>query len=174
MNTGSRHPGAGITVAGNLTSDPLLQTTADGVPVAYFAIASTPRVFDAGTGGWKDGETLLLTASIQGEAAEHVAGSLTEWTRVIATGVLVPRTWETKEGKKRTVIELKVQDIGPSLLHAAAIVIHVRSGPGDTELPARRTGLPERRHTSPDEWFGLDANPDGRIHPSGAGAEEGS
>ncbi len=103
-----------ITVVGNLTADPELRYTQNGLAVANFTIASTPRNFDRATNDWKDGEALFLRASVWREFAEHVAGSLTKGSRVIATGRLKQRSYETKEGEKRTSIELEVDEIGPS------------------------------------------------------------
>jgi single-strand DNA-binding protein len=111
-----------ITVVGNLTADPELRFTQSGLAVANFTIASTPRTLDRGSNEWKDGEALFLRASVWREFAEHVAGSLTKGTRVIATGRLKQRSYETKEGEKRTSIELEVDEIGPSLRYATAQV----------------------------------------------------
>jgi single-strand DNA-binding protein len=111
-----------ITVIGNLTNDPELRFSPSGAAVANFTIASTPRTFDRQANEWKDGETLFLRASIWREAAENVAESLTKGMRVIVSGVLKSRSYETKEGEKRTVIELEVQEIGPSLRYANAKV----------------------------------------------------
>jgi single-strand DNA-binding protein len=109
-----------ITVVGNLTADPELRYTQNGLPVANFTIASTPRNFDRQANEWKDGEALFLRASVWREFAEHVAGSLTKGSRVIATGRLKQRSYETREGEKRTAIELEVDEIGPSLRYATA------------------------------------------------------
>jgi single-strand DNA-binding protein len=111
-----------ITVVGNLTSDPELRYTQNGLAVANFTIASTPRNFDRAANEWKDGEALFLRASVWREFAEHVAGSLTKGSRVIATGRLKQRSYETKEGEKRTSMELEVDEIGPSLRYATATV----------------------------------------------------
>ena len=111
-----------ITVIGNLTSDPELRFTPSGSAVANFTIASTPRTFDRQSSEWKDGETLFLRASVWREAAENVAESLTKGARVIVSGRLKSRSYETKEGEKRTVIELEVDEIGPSLRYANAKV----------------------------------------------------
>ncbi|MHA7305614.1 single-stranded DNA-binding protein [Arthrobacter sp. TMN-49] len=107
-----------ITVIGNLTGDPELRFTPSGSAVANFTIASTPRTLDRQSNEWKDGETLFLRASIWREAAENVAESLTKGTRVIVSGRLKSRTYDTKEGEKRTVMELEVDEIGPSLRYA--------------------------------------------------------
>lgn len=116
-----------ITVVGNLTSDPELRYTQSGLAVANFTIASTPRNFDRAANDWKDGEALFLRASCWREFAEHVAGSLTKGSRVIATGRLKQRSYETKEGEKRTSIELEVDEIGPSLRYATAQVTRAAS-----------------------------------------------
>jgi single-strand DNA-binding protein len=111
-----------ITVIGNLVQDPELRFTPSGSAVANFSIASTPRTFDRQANEWKDGEALFLRAAIWREAAENVAESLTKGMRVIVTGRLKSRSYETKEGEKRTVIELEVDEIGPSLKYANAKV----------------------------------------------------
>lgn len=119
-----------ITVVGNLTADPELRYTQNGLAVANFTIASTPRTFDRQANDWKDGEALFLRASCWREFAEHVAGSLTKGSRVVATGRLKQRSYETKEGEKRTSIELEVDEIGPSLRYATAQVTRASSGGG--------------------------------------------
>jgi single-strand DNA-binding protein len=119
-----------ITVVGNLTADPELRYTQSGLAVANFTIASTPRTFDRQANEWKDGEALFLRASCWREFAEHVAGSLTKGTRVIASGRLKQRSYETKEGEKRTSIELEIDEIGPSLRYATASVTRAQSNRG--------------------------------------------
>ena len=120
-----------ITVIGNLTSDPELRFTPSGAAVANFTIASTPRTLDRQTQEWKDGEALFLRCNCWRQMAEHVAGSLTRGSRVMAQGRLKQRSFETKEGEKRTVVELEVDEIGPSLRYATATVTRVsRSGDG--------------------------------------------
>ncbi|WP_298229139.1 single-stranded DNA-binding protein [Gryllotalpicola sp.] len=119
-----------ITVVGNLTADPELRYTQNGLAVANFTIASTPRSFDRAANDWKDGEALFLRASVWREFAEHVAGSLTKGSRVIATGRLKQRTYETKEGERRTSIELEIDEIGPSLRYATAAVTRAQSSGG--------------------------------------------
>ena len=116
-----------FTVVGNLTSDPELRYTQNGLAVANFTIASTPRSFDRASNDWKDGDALFLRASVWREFAEHVAGSLTKGSRVVATGRLKQRSYETKEGEKRTSIELEVDEIGPSLRYATAQVTRASS-----------------------------------------------
>ena len=119
-----------ITVVGNLTADPELRYTQNGLPVANFTIASTPRTFDRQANEWKDGEALFLRASVWREFAEHVAGSLTKGSRVIATGRLKQRSYQDREGNNRTSIELEVDEIGPSLRYATAQVTRAASGGG--------------------------------------------
>jgi single-strand DNA-binding protein len=120
-----------ITVIGNLTGDPELRFTPSGAAVTNFTVASTPRTFDRQSNEWKDGDTLFLRCSIWREAAESVAESLTKGTRVIVTGRLVQRSYETREGEKRTVYELQVDEVGPSLRYATAKVTRTqRSGGG--------------------------------------------
>ena len=120
-----------ITVVGNLTADPELRFTPSGAAVASFTVASTPRIYDRQSGEWKDGEALFLRCSIWREAAENVAESLTRGARVIVSGRLKQRSFETKEGEKRTVMELEVDEIGPSLKYATAKVNKAgRSGGG--------------------------------------------
>jgi single-strand DNA-binding protein len=120
-----------ITVIGNLTADPELRFTPSGAAVANFTVASTPRAFDRQSNEWKDGDTLFLRCSIWREAAENVAESLTKGMRVIAQGRLVQRSYETREGEKRTVVELQVDEVGPSLRYASAKVTRAqRSGGG--------------------------------------------
>jgi single stranded DNA-binding protein (ssb) len=116
-----------ITVVGNLTSDPELRYTQNGLAVANFTIASTPRTFDRASNDWKDGDALFLRASVWRDFAEHVAGSLTKGSRVVATGRLRQRSYETKEGEKRTSIELEIDEIGPSLRYATAQVTRTSS-----------------------------------------------
>jgi single-strand DNA-binding protein len=111
-----------ITVVGNLTGDPELRFTPSGAAVASFTIASTPRSFDRASNEWKDGETLFLRCSIWRQPAEHVGESLTRGTRVIAQGRLKQRSYETSEGEKRTVVELDVDEVGPTLRYATATV----------------------------------------------------
>ena len=120
-----------ITVVGNLTADPELRFTPSGAAVANFTVASTPRIFDRQTSEWKDGEALFLRCNIWREAAENVAESLTRGSRVIVTGRLKQRSFETREGEKRTVFEVEVDEIGPSLKYATAKVNKAsRSGGG--------------------------------------------
>lgn len=118
-----------ITLIGNLTSDPELRYTPSGVPVANFTIASTPRTFDRTSGGWKDGDTMFLDCTVWRDASEHAAESLTKGMRVIAYGYLKTRSYQTRDGDKRTVFQLDVEEIGPSLRSATAQVTRT-SGQG--------------------------------------------
>ena len=132
-----------ITVVGNLTADPELRYTQSGLAVANFTIASTPRSFDRASNDWKDGEALFLRASCWREFAEHVAGSLTKGSRVIATGRLKQRSYQDREGNNRTAIELEVDEIGPSLRYATATVTKTsRSGSNAASGGERPAGQP--------------------------------
>jgi len=111
-----------ITVVGNLTADPELRFTPSGAAVANFTVASTPRTFDRQSGEWKDGEALFLRCNIWRQAAENTAESLTRGMRVIVSGRLRQRSFETREGEKRTVMEMEVDEVGPSLRYATAKV----------------------------------------------------
>ena len=119
-----------ITIIGNLTADPELRFTPSGAAVANFTVASTPRMFDRQTNEWKDGETLFMRCSVWRDAAENVAESLQRGMRVIVSGRLKSRSYETKEGEKRTVVELDVDEIGPSLRNATAKVNKTQRGGG--------------------------------------------
>jgi single-strand DNA-binding protein len=119
-----------ITVVGNLTADPELRFTPSGAAVANFTVASTPRTFDKNSGEWKDGEALFLRCSVWRQAAENVAESLHKGTAVIVQGRLKQRSYETKEGEKRTVYELDVDEVGPSLRWATAKVTKASRGGG--------------------------------------------
>ena len=120
-----------ITVVGNLVADPELRFTPAGQPVATFRIASTPRVMDRQTNEWKDGDSLFLSCNVWRQAAENVAESLQRGMRVIVTGRLKQRNYETKEGEKRTVYEVEVDDVGPSLRNASAKVNRASRGSGE-------------------------------------------
>lgn len=121
-----------ITVVGNLTGDPEIRFTPSGAPVANFTVASTPRVFDRQANEFRDGETLFMRCSIWRDAAEHVSESLTKGARVIVQGNLVQRSYETREGEKRTTVELQAVEVGPSLKYATATVARTerKSGGG--------------------------------------------
>lgn len=139
-----------ITVVGNLTADPELRYTQNGLAVANFTIAATPSMWDKQANEFKDGETLFMRASVWREFAEQVAGSLTKGSRVVATGRLKQRSYETKEGEKRTSIELEVDEIGPSLRYATAQVTRTErgssnrgaSGPADEQWATAAPGAP--------------------------------
>jgi single-strand DNA-binding protein len=150
-----------ITVIGNLTADPELRFTPSGSAVANFTIASTPRTFDRQSNEWKDGETLFLRGSVWRESAENVAETLTKGTRVIAQGRLKSRSFETKEGERRTVMELEVDEIGPSLRYASAQINRKQRGGG-----ANGQGGGDQQHNQ-----GGQADPWGA--PAGAGASSG-
>jgi single-strand DNA-binding protein len=124
-----------ITVVGNLTSDPELRYTQAGLAVANFTIASTPRHFDRQANEWVDDEALFLRASVWKEFGEHVAGSLTKGSRVIAQGRLKQRSYETKEGEKRTSFELEVDAIGPDLRYVTASVTRAASSNQSQSTP---------------------------------------
>jgi single-strand DNA-binding protein len=119
-----------ITVIGNLTNDPELRFTPSGAAVANFTIASTPRTFDRQSNEWKDGETLFMRCSVWRDAAENVAESLQRGTRVLVSGRLRSRSYETKEGEKRTVVEMEVDEVGPSLRYATAKIAKTSRGGG--------------------------------------------
>jgi single-strand DNA-binding protein len=142
-----------ITVVGNLTADPELRYTQGGLAVANFTIASTPRNFDRQTNEWKDGEALFLRASVWREFAEHVAASLSKGSRVVATGQLKQRSYETREGEKRTSIELEVDEIGPSLRYATAHVTRAsRDGARATTTQEDAWATPGSSAPQQDAW----------------------
>jgi single-strand DNA-binding protein len=160
-----------ITVIGNLTSDPELRWTPSGAAVANFTIASTPRTLDRESQEWKDGDALFLRCSVWRQAAENAAESLTRGSRVMAQGRLKQRSFETKEGEKRTVIELEVDEIGPSLRYATATVSKAArsgNGPGGgfgggTSAGEDRDGT--GRGSSPDPWATATVGGDGEAPP---------
>ena len=119
-----------VTIVGNLTNDPELRFTPSGAAVASFTVASTPRVLDKATNEWKDGEALFMRCSVWRQYAENVAESLTKGSRVIVTGRLKQRSYETREGEKRTVVEMDVDEVGPALKYATAKVNKVSRGGG--------------------------------------------
>ena len=154
-----------ITVVGNLTADPELRFTPSGAAVANFTVAATPRTFDRASGEWKDGDALFMRCSVWREQAESAAESLTRGMRVIVTGRLTQRSWDDKDGNKRTSIELQVDEVGPSLRWAQAKVTRAQrqgsSGGGSTYAQGGTYGPPAE-----DPW----ATPVG----SGAGVGHGS
>ncbi|MGH3610222.1 MAG: single-stranded DNA-binding protein [Pseudonocardiaceae bacterium] len=119
-----------LTIIGNLTNDPELRFTPSGQAVANFTVASTPRFFSKQDNGWKDGDALFMRCSIWREPAENVAESLTRGARVIVTGRLKQRSYETREGEKRTVVELDVEEIGPALRYATVKISKAARGTG--------------------------------------------
>ena len=124
-----------ITVVGNLTADPELRFTPSGAAVANFTVASTPRNFDRQSGEWKDGEALFMRCNVWRQAAENVAETLTRGARVIVSGRLKQRSYETREGEKRTVFEVDVDEIGPALRYATAKVTRTSGGGGGGNRP---------------------------------------
>ena len=124
-----------LTVVGNLTGDPELRFIQSGAAVVNFTVASTPRTFDRQSNEWKDGDTLFMRCSLWREAAENVAESLTKGMRVIVTGRLVSRSWEAN-GEKRTVTEMQVDEVGPSLRYATAKVTRTQRGGGSGGAPS--------------------------------------
>src|SRR5438128_2681030 len=149
-----------ITVVGNLTDDPELRFTPSGAAVASFTVASTPRTFDKNSNEWKDGDTLFLRCSIWRQAAENVAESLTKGMRVIAQGRLVQRSYE-KDGQKHTVVELQVEEIGPSLKNATARVAKAnRSDSGGNGGSQNRQAQRSTGRQDDDPW----ANGGGSNH----------
>jgi single-strand DNA-binding protein len=178
-----------ITVIGNLTDDPELRFTPSGAAVAKFRVASTPRFLDRQSGEWKDGEPLFLACTVWRQAAEKVAESLQRGTRVIVSGRLKQRSYETREGEKRTVFELEVDEVGPSLRYATAKVQKMsRSGGnggfgasgGDGGFGGSRGsqgggsqgGGSQGGGYADDPW--ASAQPAGRSAPSGGGGGSGS
>lgn len=141
-----------ITVVGNLTADPELRYTQNGLPVVNFTIASTPRTFDRQANEWKDGDALFLRCSAWREMAEHISGSLTKGMRVIAQGNLEQRSYQDREGNNRTSIELNVQEIGPSLRYAVAQVTRANGG-----RPAATPAQAEEAWATPDASSGGDS-----------------
>jgi single-strand DNA-binding protein len=162
-----------ITVIGNLTSDPELRWTPSGAAVANFTIASTPRTLDRETQEWKDGEALFLRCSVWRQAAENVAESLTRGSRVMAQGRLRQRSFETKEGEKRTVVELEVDEIGPSLRYATATVTRAArsEGSGGFGNTAGSGGGEGRGPGGSSRSGGGSADPWAAV-PAGVGSEE--
>ncbi len=148
-----------ITVVGNLTADPELRFTPSGAAVANFTVASTPRTLDKNTNEWKDGEALFLRCSVWRQAAENVAESLQRGMRVVVQGRLKQRSYETKEGEKRTVVELDVDEIGPSLKYATAKVN--RTSRGSNSGGGGGFGSSGSQGASDDPWATAAAAPSG-------------
>jgi single-strand DNA-binding protein len=141
-----------LTIIGNLTADPELRFTQSGAAVANFTVASTPRFFDKQSGEWKDGDALFMRCNLWRQPAENVAESLTRGARVIVSGRLKQRSFETREGEKRTVVELEVDEIGPSLRYATVKVNKVQRG--GSGAPASATGWTDSQGGVPadDPW----------------------
>jgi single-strand DNA-binding protein len=148
-----------VTVVGNLTADPELRFTPSGAAVANFTVASTPRTLDKQSGEWKDGEALFLRCAVWRQPGENVAESLTRGARVIVQGRLKQRSFETKEGEKRTVVELDVDEIGPSLRYATATVNRVARSGGDGDYGRSSGGRGQT--PAEDPWGSAPAAPAG-------------
>jgi single-strand DNA-binding protein len=141
-----------ITLIGNLVDDPELRFTPSGAAVAKFRIASTPRFLDKATNEWKDGESLFLSCNVWRQAAENVAESLTRGMRVIVSGRLKQRSYETKEGEKRTVFEVEVDEVGPSLRSATAKVVKAQRGGGGGSYGGGSSSAGSSAPASDDPW----------------------
>jgi single-strand DNA-binding protein len=163
-----------ITVVGNLTGDPELRFTPAGLAVAKFTVASTPRTYDKTAGQWTDGEALFLPCTVWRDYAEHVAESLTRGTRVMVQGRLVQRSYETREGVKRTVLELEVEEVGPVLRYATAKVERAR---GQAPAVVREARVEQGRASVADPWqastpgTGAGSRPADGGHGWGSGGE---
>jgi single-strand DNA-binding protein len=170
-----------ITVVGNLVDDPELRFTPSGAAVANFRIASTPRTFDRQTNEWKDGDALFLTCSVWRQAAENVAESLQRGMRVVVQGRLKSRQFETREGEKRTVFEIDVDEVGPSLKYATAKVTKTtRSGGGGGYSGGGASGGDDPWATpGPQQgqqqggWGGQQGQPQGQPPQGGWGGQQG-
>ena len=154
-----------ITVVGNLTADPELRFTPSGAPVANFTVASTPRTFDRTTNEWKDGDAMFLNCAVWRQAAENVAESLTKGMRVIVQGRLRQRSYETREGEKRTVFECEVEEIGPALKYATAKVTRSSGGSGGNYNSGPAAG------GGGSSWSNSNANSGGGQNDRSAGAD---
>jgi len=151
-----------VTVIGNLTADPELRFTQSGAAVANFTVASTPRFLNKNTNQWEDGDALFLRCNIWRQAAENVAESLTRGARVIVSGRLKQRSFETREGEKRTVVELEVDEVGPSLKYATAKVNKVTREGGNATSYSNQSAPPAN-----DPWGSAPPPPaGGGQHPS--------
>ncbi|MFN8106373.1 MAG: single-stranded DNA-binding protein [Nocardioidaceae bacterium] len=154
-----------ITVVGNLVDDPELRFTPSGAAVANFRIASTPRTFDKQSNEWKDGEALFLSCSIWRQAAENVAESLQKGMRVIVQGRLRQRSYETREGERRSVYELDVEEVGPSLKYATAQVTRAQRGGGGG---GNWSGGSNQAAAQPDPWDNSGGQAQGGSNQSGS------
>ena len=139
-----------ITIVGNLVADPEIRFTPRGDAVASFTVASTPRTFDRASGEWVDGDAMFLACQVWRQAAENVAESLTKGMRVIVQGRLKSRTYETRDGNRRTVLEVEAEEVGPSLRYATATVNRATSG--GTPAPTRQAQRPSPRPKVDDPW----------------------
>lgn len=138
-----------ITIIGNLTGDPELRYTQAGAAVANLTIASTPRAFDKNANEWKDGETVFMRASVWREHAEHVASSLSKGTRVIASGLLRQRSYQTKEGETKTSMELEIEEIGACLKNATVVVTRAQSSGTQSRNASARAQKADTWETTP-------------------------
>jgi single-strand DNA-binding protein len=163
-----------ITVVGNLVDDPELRFTPSGAAVAHFRIASTPRTFDKQSNEWKDGDALFLSCAVWRQAAENVAESLQKGMRVVVQGRLKQRSYETREGEKRTVVELDVEEVGPSLKYATAKVARVqRSGGGGGYGSQGGGGGDDPWASSPAQSGGQQGGQPQAAQPQGGGNQGG-
>ena len=159
-----------ITVVGNLVDDPELRFTPSGAAVANFRIASTPRTFDKQSNEWKDGDALFLSCSVWRQAAENVAESLQKGMRVVVQGNLRSRQYETREGEKRTVFEIQVDEVGPSLKYATAKVTRTQRSGGSSYGGGQQAGGQAGAPADNDPW----ATPQGGGAPQGGGSGGGA
>ncbi|QDH85086.1 ssDNA binding protein [Gordonia phage Dardanus] len=150
-----------ITVVGNLTADPELRFTGSGAAVANFTVAATPRVFDRDSNEWKDGDALFMRVNAWRDLAENVTDSLTKGQRVVVTGRLKQRSFETKEGEKRTVIEMEAEEVAPSLKYATATVNRSNRGNGGNGGGGQQRGGGNRGGRGNDPWGSAPAHDDG-------------
>ena len=141
-----------VTVVGNLVQDAELRFTPSGTAVANFVVASTPRTFDRQSGEWRDGDALFMRCNVWRQQAENVAESLTKGTRVMVTGRLRQRSFETREGEKRTVVELEVDEVGPSLRYATAKVSKVTRSDGGGSREGGRSQSSQQAAPADDPW----------------------
>lgn len=166
-----------LTVVGNLTADPELKFTQSGAAVTSFTVASTPRTFDKNSGEWKDGDALFLRCTVWRQVAENVAESLVRGSRVLVTGRLRQRSFETREGEKRTVIELEVDEIGPSLRYATAKVNKVtRDGgqQGGQGFGGQQRQQPQQQGGYVDDPWGNPNPPQQQERPPQQGYQRGA
>lgn len=157
-----------ITITGNLTADPELRFTQNGAAVADFTVASTPRTFDRNTNEWRDGETLFMRCSCWREMADNVAESLRKGMRVIVQGRLTQRSYETREGERRTVVELQVDEVGPSLRFARAQV--AKAHRGQQQTPNAQAAYATQQQAGWDRPAGGQADDPWGTGQQGAGA----